>query len=129
MPATQPAAPPPRPALQDVTPFMLLEREVELEYRSRREESLQNEVGAVADSLRGQTPLCSRCSQPMKRHDTEPVLWTARFGRFHAPVDRYSVPGLQRRAPALAGSSGRGTGAHQRFAGAPAGCAGRSGAL
>ena len=48
--------PPQRPALHDVTPFMSLEREVELEYRSRMEQSLQNKVGAVADSLRGQTP-------------------------------------------------------------------------
>jgi hypothetical protein len=71
---------------------MVLEREVELEYRSRMEESLQNKVGAVADSLRGQIPVCSRCSQPMKRHDTETISWIARFGRFHAPVDRYRCP-------------------------------------
>jgi len=101
IPATQTAAPP-RPALQHITPFMLLEREVELEYRSRREESLQNKVGAVADSLRGQTPVCSRCSQPMKRHDTETVSWTARFGRFHAPVDRYRCPACkEERRPLL----------------------------
>jgi len=68
---------------------MLLEREVEIEYRPRMRESLQDKVTGVADSLRRQTPACPRCAQPMKRHDTETVSWTARFGSFHAPVDRY----------------------------------------
>jgi hypothetical protein len=68
---------------------MLLEREVEIECRPRMQEALQNKVTAVADSLRSQTPVCSRCSQSMKRHDTETVSWVARFGELHAPVDRY----------------------------------------
>jgi len=71
---------------------MLLEREVEIEYRPRMQESLQDKVTGVADSLRQQTPACPRCAQPMKRHDTETVSWTARFGCFHAPVDRYRCP-------------------------------------
>ena len=71
---------------------MLLEREVELQYRPHMLEALQNKVNAVADSLRGQTPTCSRCSRPMKRHDAETVSWEARVGQLHALVDRYRCP-------------------------------------
>ncbi len=71
---------------------MLLEREVEIQYRPQMQEALQNKVNAVADSLRSQTPICSRCSQPMKRHDTESVSWEARAGRLHASVARYRCP-------------------------------------
>jgi hypothetical protein len=93
---TAPLAEAPRqPALQDVSQFMLLEREVEIQFRPRLLEALQNKVNAVADSLRGQTPACSRCCQPMKRHDTETVSWVARFGRLQAPVDRYRCPACQ----------------------------------
>jgi hypothetical protein len=94
-PAAQPAEAPPRPALQEVSQFMLLEREVELEHRPRMLEALQNKVNAVADSLRSQTLACSRCSQPMQRHDTETVSWGARFGRLHATVARYRCPACQ----------------------------------
>ena len=90
--AAQPAQAPPRPALQDVSQFMLLEREVELQYRPQMLEALQNKVNGVSDSLRDQTPACSRCMQPMKRHDTGPVSWEARFGRLHASVARYRCP-------------------------------------
>jgi hypothetical protein len=71
---------PQRPALQEVTQFMLLEREVELEYRPRMLQALPNKVNTVADSLRDQTPAGERCRQPMKRQDAEPVSWTARCG-------------------------------------------------
>ncbi len=71
---------------------MLLEREVEIEYRSRQLEALQNKVNSVADLLRNQTPACSQCRQPMKRHDTETVSWVARFGVLHASVARYRCP-------------------------------------
>jgi hypothetical protein len=90
--AAQPAETPQRPALQDVSHFMLLEREVELEHRPRMLEALQNKVNAVAGSLRGQTPACSRCGRTMKRHDTETVSWVARFGGLHASVVRYRCP-------------------------------------
>ena len=63
---------------------MLLEREVEIEYRPRMLEALQNKVSAVADSL--------QCHLPMKRQDTETVSWVARFGGFHASVTRYRCP-------------------------------------
>ena len=74
----EPAAAPQRPGLQEASQFMLLEREVELEYRPRMLQALQNKVNTVADSLRDQTPVCERCGQPMKRHDAEPVSWMAR---------------------------------------------------
>jgi len=54
---------------------MLLEREVEIQHRPLMLEALQDKVNAVADSPHGQTPACSRCGQPMKRHDTEAVSW------------------------------------------------------
>ena len=95
IPAAEPAEAPPRPALQEVSSFMVLERNVEIRYRPRMLEALQNEIQAVADSLQGQTPACSQCHQPMKRHDTETVSWLARFGRLHASVVRYRCPACQ----------------------------------
>ena len=91
-PGAQPAEPPRHPALQDVSQFMVLEREVEIQFRPRMREALQDKVTAVADSLRDQTPVCSRCNQPMKRHDTETVSWLARCGRLRAAVARYRCP-------------------------------------
>ena len=93
--ATQPAEVRQRPALRDVSQFMLLEREVEFQYRPRILEALQNKVHAVADSLQGQTPACSQCGQPMKPHDTETVSWRARLGCLHASVARYRCPACQ----------------------------------
>ena len=90
--AAPPAGAPQHPVLQEVSRFMLLEREVEIQYRPRMREALQDKVNAVADSLRDQTPACSRCSQPMKGHDTETVSWEARYGRLHAAVARYRCP-------------------------------------
>ena len=81
---------------------MVLEREVEMQYRPRMWEALQGKVHAVADSLRNQTPVCDRCGQPMKRHDTESVSWTARFGDLQASVARYRCRACQtQRRPLL----------------------------
>ena len=91
-PAAQPAEAPPRPALQEVSQCMLLEREVEVQYRARMRKALQDKVNAAADSLLSQSPTCARCSQPMQRHDTETVSWVARWGRLHATVARYRCP-------------------------------------
>jgi hypothetical protein len=55
-------------------------------------EALQDKVNAVAESLHGQTPVCDRCGQSMKCHDSESVSWVARFGRLHASVARYRCP-------------------------------------
>ena len=67
-PGAQPEEAPRHPALRDSSQFLLLEREVEMRYRPRMREALQDKVTAVADSLRGQTPVCSRCGQTMLRH-------------------------------------------------------------
>src|ERR1039457_6333882 len=91
-PAAQPAEAPPRPALQEVSQCMLLEREVEVQYRARMRKALQDKVNAAADSPLSQSPTCARCSQPMQRHDTETVSWVARWGRLHATVARYRCP-------------------------------------
>lgn len=74
---------------------MLLEREVEIEYRPRLLEALQGKVNALADAVCDQVPCCAQCGQPMKRHDTESVSWLARFGRLHATVERYRCPVCQ----------------------------------
>ncbi len=81
--------------MQEVSQFILLEREVEIQFQPRMREMLQNKVDAVSDSLRDQTPACSRCSQPMKRHDSETISWWARCGRLHATVVRYRCPVCQ----------------------------------
>jgi hypothetical protein len=78
--------------VQEVSQFMVLEREVELEHRPLLLQALQDKVNAVADSLRDQTPVCSQCRRPLKRHDTETVSWVARFGCLHATVARYRCP-------------------------------------
>src|SRR5256885_16549538 len=70
-PAAQPAEAPQRPVLQEVSQFMLLEREVEMQYRPRMLEALQGKVNALVESVRDQTPACSQCGQPMRRQDTE----------------------------------------------------------
>jgi len=80
----------------------MLEREVEMQYRPGMQEALQNKVHAVADSLGGQTPACSRCGQARKRHDTETVSWVARLGGLHASVVRYRCPACkEERRPLL----------------------------
>jgi hypothetical protein len=68
--------------------FLLLEREVEIEYRSQMLAALQRKVDAVA-ATQSTPPLCPQCGQPMHCHDTRPVWWLARYGRLHAPVSRY----------------------------------------
>jgi hypothetical protein len=89
-PAASGAAPAPqRPALGEVSRFLLLEREVEEEYRPQMLEALQRKVDAVAESARETVPSCSKCGQPMGCHDTRSVSWLARFGRLHAPVSRH----------------------------------------
>jgi len=78
-----------RPALAEVSLFISLEREVEIEYRPLLLAALQGKVNAVAESVRNQTPCCGQCGQPMQRHDTESVSWTARVGCLQARVARY----------------------------------------
>lgn len=100
-PAAPPAAPQ-RPALGEVSRFIELEREVEIDYRPRMLEALQNKVDAAADSLRDQPPACPQCGRPMLRYGAETVHWLARFGRLHATVARYRCRNCrQQRRPLL----------------------------
>ncbi len=96
-PRTAPAhlAPPApaRPVLWDQpSQFLLLEREVEDEFRPQMLQALQRKVNAVADSSQAVAPDCARCGRPMSCHDTRPVSWLARCGRMHVPVSRYRCP-------------------------------------
>lgn len=58
-------------------------------------EALQAKVNAVAETVSKEPPICSRCGQRMKRHDSDTVHWLARFGRLHAAVERYRCPGCK----------------------------------
>jgi len=71
---------------------MLLEREVDLEFRSRQLEALQEKVNAVAEATRFSIPSCPHCGRPMAPHDARSVSWLARFGRLRVPVPRYRCP-------------------------------------
>src|SRR2546421_6767038 len=80
---SQPEAvePPLRPRLADQpSRFVLLEREVELEYRPQMLEALQRKVNTVAEEAHARVPECPRCSQPMSYHDARPVSWLAHWG-------------------------------------------------
>lgn len=92
-----------RPMLSDgPSRFMLLEREVEQEYRPQMLAALQRKVDAVAEQAQATAPPCPRCSQPMGYHDTRSVGWQACWGRLWAAVSRYRcVPCQQERRPLL----------------------------
>ena len=103
-PQTTAATPtnPQHPVLGKVSPFIVLEREVEDEFRQPMLESLQAKVNAMANTVHGQTPTCPQCGQPMKRHDTGAVHWLAGFGRLSAAVVRYRCQGCKKqRRPLL----------------------------
>lgn len=89
--ACSPPAPPPvRPGLNDQpSRFILLQREVEREFRPQILERLQQKVDAVAEEARAVSPLCPHCARPMGYHDTHPVSWLARWGSLGASVTRY----------------------------------------
>src|SRR5437588_1358253 len=85
-----PTPPPVPPPLNDqASRFMLLEREVEQEYRLRMLETLQRKVDAVAGEAQATAPACPQCARPMSYHDTRSVSWLARWGRLHASASRY----------------------------------------
>jgi hypothetical protein len=71
---------------------LLLEREVEIEYRPQMSAALQSKVDTVAAAARGAAPACPHCGQPMRCQDTRPVSWLARCGCLHAPVSRNRCP-------------------------------------
>jgi len=89
-PALEPDTPPARPVLaEDASRFMLLEREVEIEYRPQMLSALQGKVNAVAEEEQRTLPACPSCGQTMRCHDTREVSWFSRCGRVHADVSRY----------------------------------------
>ncbi len=86
----EPETPPRRPVLApEPTRFLLLEREVEQEYRARLLAALQSKVNAVAEAVGATAPSCPHCGEPMRRQDTRSVSWLARYGRLRAQVPRY----------------------------------------
>jgi hypothetical protein len=102
---SQPEAmePPLRPRLADQpSRFVLLEREVELEYRPQMLAALQRKVNTVAEEARATVPECPQCGQPMSYHDVRPVSWLAHWGQLHASPARYRCsPCKQERRPLL----------------------------
>lgn len=98
------AAPPPvRPILSEqASRFILLEREVEQEYRPRMLEALQGKVNAVAEEVHSTAPACTQCGRPMQYHDSRSVGWLACWGRVRASAIRYRCVGCkQQRRPLL----------------------------
>ena len=92
-PRPEPETPPARPVLADDPPrFLLLEREVEIEYRPQMRAALQSKVDAVAAAARGTSPVCPHCGRRMRCQDTREISWLARCGRRHASVSRYRCP-------------------------------------
>jgi len=100
-PASTP--PPVRPALSEQpSRFILLEREVERQYRPQMLERLQREVNAVAEQANATAPACPQCGQRMSDHDTRSVSWLACWGSVHALVARYRCRSCrQQRRPLL----------------------------
>jgi len=87
------SSPPARPLLADhPSRFLLLERAVEDEYRPQMLKELQCRLDALAESVRGNAPVCDRCGRQMVCQDIRPVSWWARFGRLEARVARYRCP-------------------------------------
>ena len=85
-----PAPPPVRPSLSDQpSRFILLEREVEQEYRPQMLARLQQKVDAVAEQAQARAPVCGQCGRCMSYHDRRTVTWLACWGRLHASVARY----------------------------------------
>ena len=80
---------PTRPQLEiRASQFMLIEREVEDEFRPGMLEAIQSRVDALADSIKEEAPDC-QCGRPMGFHDERPVFWISRFGRVRAQARRY----------------------------------------
>ena len=87
---SEPAVPPARPWLADQpSRFMVLEREVEQEFRPRLLAALQQKVEAMAEQTKATPPRCPGCGHAMGFHDDRRISWLARFGRLHARVRRY----------------------------------------
>lgn len=79
--------------------FVVLEREVEDEYRPRMLQELQRRVDDLAKTTRTTSRICEPCGRSMVCQDVRPVSWRARFGCLRVLVPRYRCPtcGLERR--------------------------------
>src|SRR5450432_1006702 len=98
---------PARPELaEQASQFMLLEREVDQEYRPLMLAALQRRVDAVALTTQITEPACPRCGRSMRRKDTRPVSWLARFGRLSAQVSRFVCRACQVQCRPLLGLLG-----------------------
>jgi hypothetical protein len=71
---------------------MVLERQVEQEFRPSMLAALQEKVNATAETTRSSVPFCTACERPMHLHDTRRVSWLARFGRLQVSAMRYRCP-------------------------------------
>src|ERR1700757_3238287 len=99
----EPVEPPLRPRLADQpSRFVLLEREVELQYRPQMLEALQRKLNTVAEQACDTVPECPLCGRRMSYHDARPVSWLAHWGRLHASAARYRCSSCkQERRPLL----------------------------
>jgi hypothetical protein len=69
---------------------MLLEREVEEQFRPRMLEALQQKIQAVSDECAtAVSPPCPQCGKLMTYHDAREVSWIARFGKVTASPTRF----------------------------------------
>jgi len=81
---------------------MLLEREVEQEFRPQMLAALQRKVDAVAEEAGGIAPACPQCGQPMGHHDTRSASWLASWGQLRVMAPRYRCsPCKQQSRPLL----------------------------
>lgn len=82
--------------------FMLIERKAEDEFRPQILKAIQNQVDALAESVRTEAPNCLRCGRPMSYHDGPQVSWVSRFGRVRTHACRYRCsPCKQEQRPLL----------------------------
>lgn len=79
---------PERPELAaQIPPFILIEREVEDDFRPRMLVAVQEKVDALARSV--SAPDCPKCCEAMVYQETRLVSWLTRFGRVWAAVARF----------------------------------------
>ncbi len=69
--------------------FILIERQVEDEFRPQVLKVIQERVVTVANSVRAQAVNCPQCGRRMEYHDAPTVSWLSRFGRVSARACRY----------------------------------------
>ena len=93
-----PAPPPVRPELSsEPSRFILLEREVEQEFRPQMLQSLQLKIDTLAEQVHATAPVCPQCARPMSYHDTRPVSWLACWVRVQAlPVQSGVLSGYKK---------------------------------